>query len=747
VPVGNGFNTLTPDDGPTAVDDEYTVVHDTMLEVTGDGVLANDGDEGEGTGDPEEEPEDSPLFTVLQDEPEHGTLVTRVASDILAGGGAFTYVPDAGFVGTDTFTYTATDGFVLGETATVTIEVTNEEPGTTPDEFTGQEGYRISGDVLWNDCDPDGDPLGAVLTTGPQHGVIDFRDDGTFLYTPEGEGEYFGPDSFAYTVSDGIVTSAAVTVALDIREGPPADLDVWDPTEGRWMPEWQEKEGGWEHFGKLGLSVAQPNRILARAPGTPPENGAWTTRMIDYDKTCFSLGGNETFPDRGVLVLPSSEDVSVNVVARRDLLVDYWGHPATIGYGINYDWVHLGQPALEGYGDCVVAGLRGDLVSLEITTDHKELLKGFNPLDKPANPIRFRDIEYIRNTDNGPAPVTQTMDTAVEVKVVIDLTGVDVNTPYKLVGTGPTAALSFESGALAAAGGRQTVTMTAKEKLPKAITTVKGDVGWKVVLNPGQPNEKTLPITGATFLKVYVLWDKPRNTNVESSKPTEGRVRLAVEKAGQAYNTAKTNAMDDPTPAQIVYELLQLHKFNGKHAIVAGGNVDALIAKGWTVPENWTTPKLVNGKSYLGSDCISGATFTRLAALAVGLPGAIEAKNYMAKSATEPTEAVVFDINNQAYFRPDPEYPQIPLLRNQLMLILGGKPNNYEGTVVFTEGGTTLYFPAGTDYVFDNADAVLTIFQRLAWVRVGKPPKIYGQSPGEQYVHTYIDAEEYDLYG
>ena len=69
--------------------------------------------------------------------------------------------------------------------------------------------------VLGNDVDPDGDPLTAILVTGPAHGTLTFNPDGSFVYTPDAD--YSGPDSFTYTVSDGDQTSAPATVTLTVN--------------------------------------------------------------------------------------------------------------------------------------------------------------------------------------------------------------------------------------------------------------------------------------------------------------------------------------------------------------------------------------------------------------------------------------------------------------------------------------------------------------------------------------------------
>ena len=64
--------------------------------------------------------------------------------------------------------------------------------------------------VLGNDADPDGDPLTAVLVTGPSHGTLTLNANGSFTYTPAAD--FTGSDSFSYRASDGTLTSNLATV-------------------------------------------------------------------------------------------------------------------------------------------------------------------------------------------------------------------------------------------------------------------------------------------------------------------------------------------------------------------------------------------------------------------------------------------------------------------------------------------------------------------------------------------------------
>ena len=55
----------------------------------------------------------------------------------------------------------------------------------------------------------------ATLATGPSHGTLSFNADGTFVYTSDVD--FFGEDSFTYTATDGVATSTATVVTLNVQ--------------------------------------------------------------------------------------------------------------------------------------------------------------------------------------------------------------------------------------------------------------------------------------------------------------------------------------------------------------------------------------------------------------------------------------------------------------------------------------------------------------------------------------------------
>lgn len=213
---------VTPvNDAPIAVDDEYEVDEDEHLLIPAPGVLAND---------IEVDPDN---MTV--------TLITDVlyGSLSLVADGAFTYLPDPDFYGTDTFVYElVTYPGTLSEwtdQATVTIYVNpiNDAPVAVDDVYSTDEDTTLNGStVLANDSDVDGDSLTAELVSTTTHGALTLVADGTFTYEPEED--FNGEDSFTYKAFDGeeYSTVAIVTITVHpVNDAPVAVDDIYELDE------------------------------------------------------------------------------------------------------------------------------------------------------------------------------------------------------------------------------------------------------------------------------------------------------------------------------------------------------------------------------------------------------------------------------------------------------------------------------------------------------------------------------------
>ncbi len=110
---------------------------------------------------------------------------------------------------------------------------TTEAPNTAPvalnDAYTVDEDNVLSvaaPGVLANDTDANGNPLSAVLVSGPANGVLALNADGSFTYTPNGN--FNGADSFTYKAADGIAESNVATVAITVRSVNDAPVAVND---------------------------------------------------------------------------------------------------------------------------------------------------------------------------------------------------------------------------------------------------------------------------------------------------------------------------------------------------------------------------------------------------------------------------------------------------------------------------------------------------------------------------------------
>jgi VCBS repeat-containing protein len=201
---------------PVATDDAYTVPINTPLTVSAPGTLLNDTDA-----------DGNSLTASLAAPPAQGTLTFNAD-------GSFTYTAPNGFTGAVTFTYMASDGIANSNTATVTINVgINSPPTANNDTYATVVNKTLTvtaPGVLGNDNDLDGNPITAVLATGPTNGTLTLNADGSFTYAPNTG--FKGTDTFTYNANDGTVdsaTTATVTIAVGVAPRKPVAVQLPAP--------------------------------------------------------------------------------------------------------------------------------------------------------------------------------------------------------------------------------------------------------------------------------------------------------------------------------------------------------------------------------------------------------------------------------------------------------------------------------------------------------------------------------------
>ena len=215
-------NTITIDvggdnDAPTAVNDPTNpIVEDITTTLH---PRANDTD-----------PEGDALTITAKTNGLKGTVT------IVNGGADVTYDPNLNATGTDSFTYTISDGNGGTDIGTVTVQISavNDPPVAGDDSRTiAEDSGAGTVTVLGNDADVDGPALSVTAKTNPAHGTLTLVS-GVLTYAPAAD--YFGPDSFDYTVSDGLLTDTA-TVSINVtavNDAPEAgdDAPVIDEDSG-----------------------------------------------------------------------------------------------------------------------------------------------------------------------------------------------------------------------------------------------------------------------------------------------------------------------------------------------------------------------------------------------------------------------------------------------------------------------------------------------------------------------------------
>ncbi|MEI6606273.1 MAG: Ig-like domain-containing protein [Verrucomicrobiota bacterium] len=170
---------------------------------------------------------------------------------------AIGYTPNANYNGADNFTVMVSDG--NGGTATilvnVTIQAVNDAPVANAQSVSATAGLAQT--ITLTGSDVENSPLTYTVVTTPGHGSLT----GTapnLLYTATTG--FAGPDSFTFSVNDGLLSSAAATVTITVAL--PNGNAAWNvDADGTW-----NTPGNWNPAavpGGPGTTIALANNISA----------------------------------------------------------------------------------------------------------------------------------------------------------------------------------------------------------------------------------------------------------------------------------------------------------------------------------------------------------------------------------------------------------------------------------------------------------------------------------------------------
>ncbi len=162
------------------------------------------------------DPKGNPLTFSIVSQPNQGsTTLTNAAT------GAFTYMPNSNYSGSDSFTFTVKDTVsgLISNTAMVAI---NTPPVAGSLMFTTHVGQVLKG-TLHAVAIPSSDALSYAGTSQPTHGTVTVdATTGAFTYTPKKS--YSGSDSFTFTATDAVsgLSSSTATVGIIVQTPPVA---------------------------------------------------------------------------------------------------------------------------------------------------------------------------------------------------------------------------------------------------------------------------------------------------------------------------------------------------------------------------------------------------------------------------------------------------------------------------------------------------------------------------------------------
>jgi sugar lactone lactonase YvrE len=224
--------------------------------------------------------------------------------------GAFTYTPRAGEQGQDMFTFQVNDGLAdAASPGTFTVTISNRPPVPNPGSGATGENVSFSGTLTATDPDLPPQPLTFCLATNGLKGTAVITDAaaGAFTYTPLPGA--IGADRFAFTVGDGMLTSAPAVFRVTIRprlmEGA---LLVTDRTTGLVLINRSGAQGVISSGGLLadprGVAVEYSGTVLVMDGGNGllRINPADGTQAIVSSRTNFS---SQPIGPYGIAVEPS----------------------------------------------------------------------------------------------------------------------------------------------------------------------------------------------------------------------------------------------------------------------------------------------------------------------------------------------------------------------------------------------------------------------------------------------------------
>ena len=285
------FTVNSVNDAPVALDQSVSTFEDNYFYITLSGT----------------DVEGAELTYQVLSEPTHG--------EISVDWNEIRYTPDPEFNGLDSLTFVVSDGEFTSAPATITITVTpmNDAPWANDQDITVNENSHVDFTLDYGDLD--GDPLTYAIWQAPAHGTLT----GTapnLTYTPEAN--YFGTDSFIYSVDDSQPDSskAFATVSITVNEVTgPAQLffDDFETSLG-WVRNPNNSDtattGMWERGNPESVYYSGYKQLGTTVSGS---NDLVTGRLAGTSAGDYDLDGGMTSMRSPLISLPTGRSIQISL--------------------------------------------------------------------------------------------------------------------------------------------------------------------------------------------------------------------------------------------------------------------------------------------------------------------------------------------------------------------------------------------------------------------------------------------------
>ncbi|EGR0170904.1 tandem-95 repeat protein [Vibrio alginolyticus] len=273
--------TVTPvNDAPMAQAQSQTLDEDNSLVIT---LVGSDIDN-----------DDDTLQYLITEQVSHGVLEQLTNN-------SWRYTPEADFNGSDFFLFKVNDGDLDSTEVRVdlTVNVVNDTPTATDISATGEEEIPLT--ITLNGNDAEGSSLSYQIVKSPVNGNVTVTGNHA-VYT--GNSNFFGQDSFTYSVSDGELTSGVALVTITVNNVNDAPVITGTPSA-------QVDEDSVYQFVPAALDNDPADTLTYLIANKPP----WAT----FDKTTGALSGTPsnryvgTYP--GIVISVSDGSISSSLSA------------------------------------------------------------------------------------------------------------------------------------------------------------------------------------------------------------------------------------------------------------------------------------------------------------------------------------------------------------------------------------------------------------------------------------------------